>query len=222
MVKRVPPKFIVNSETTAKVNEDWESLKQIIIDMHGLMILLKDIKIPRLKNKIYNLFWEIDGLSTFYMSPFSNFITAYGYYFNINDVRNRNQRESKLIVSKELVPIPENWHYDETSRVNEWVYPDSGHWDDHPNDINRTVHKTVNVETPEEFQQGIRIKDNRNCSFEWTEENKINVINVMQRYINFCNIDYLQYAMDNTLGWDNERRKERIKKANKIIQLISC
>ena len=110
-----------------------------------------------------------------------------------------------MIVSKELVPIPDNWHYDERSWVNEWVYPDSGHWDDHSNDINRTVNKTVNVETPEEFKYGIRIKDNRNCTLEWTEENKINVINVMQRYINFCNIDYLQYAMDHTLGWDNEK-----------------
>lgn len=221
MIHREHPIFNVDSGTTAKINEDWESLKRITEDIYRLIISFQDKKIPRLKNKIYDLFYEMTGYTTFYISPFSNFITAYGYYFDISDVRNRDQRESKLIVSKELVPISDNWHFDERNQVNEWVYPDSGHWDYHPNDINRTVHKTVNIDTPEEFNMGIQCRDNRSCNVEWTEEEKQNTIDVIQRYINFCNIDYLQYAMDHSEGWDNDRRKDRIKKANKLIQLIS-
>jgi hypothetical protein len=215
MENRERPHFPVSSETTAKVNEDWESLKRIKEDMYRLMISFQDTKIPLLKNKIYNLFWEIDSFTTFYMSPFPNFITAYGYYFDISDVRRYDQRESKLVVSKELVPIPDNWRMSHSWGKNEWVYPDSGNWKYGP-DGN---YQTVNIDTPEEFNSGIRCRDNRSCNVEWTEEEKQETIDVIQRYINFCNIDYLQYAMDHTCGWS--KRKDRIKQANRLIQLIS-
>lgn len=188
----------VNNETTTQITDAWETLKDLRMDSMIIIAHLSNVRIPYIKNKIRNLLnWWI-RMSTFYMSPFSNLITAYGLYFDIAFVGDRDQRESKLIVQRELVPISDNWlTSDEPWAENGDIYPDNAH------DTN------INIIPSDEYLNHVWIQNN-GCNIDISEELRDRLIDIINRWKDFSEIEILQYAMNHTTGW-----KER---SNKIVE----
>lgn len=196
----------VNHETTTQITSDWETLKNLRMDSMIIIPELSNVRIPYIKNQIRDLLnWWIQ-MSSFYMSPFSNHITAYGLYFDIAFVGDRDQRESNLIVPRELVPIPANWlTSDEPWVENGDIYPDNAH------DTN------INIIPPDEYLNHVWLQNNR-CNIDISDELKDRLIDLINRWKDFSNIEILQYAMNGTLGW--KERSTKILKGERIIDRL--
>ena len=193
----------VNQETTTQINDAWGILKDLRMDSMGIIADLSSVSVPYVKNKIRNLLEWYIRMSSFYMSPFSNHITAYGLYFDIDFVRDRDQRETKLIVPKELVPIPDNWlTSDEPWSENSDIYPDNAH------DTN------INIIPPDKYLNHDWIQNNR-CNIDISDELKDRLIDIINRWKYFSEIEILQYAMNHTAKW--KERSTKILEGERII-----
>lgn len=194
--------FVVNSETTERVNSDWLRMKNLRKLINSSIRGLSHKKIPYYKNKIYSHLYDIDRFLTFWMSPFSNFITSYGYYFHKS--QSNYFLESELIIDRELVPIEGNW----VEQIDGWCYRDGG--------------TEITNSFEGEFRNGDShyVEDNQRCTELWSDDDKLNFKNIVREYTEICNIDYLQYAMSKTIGWRKEDRDKRIRKGESIISSI--
>tara|TARA_Y100000389_G_scaffold189205_2_gene212687 strand:- start:539 stop:1147 length:609 start_codon:yes stop_codon:yes gene_type:complete len=198
--------FDVNPETTERVNADWLRIKKLRSLICASRRGLSHKKVPYLKNKIYDYLYDIDQFLTFWMSPFSNFITSCGYYFYnpyLSEGGSQYFYERKLIVERELVPIEENWVKEPVS--GEYYYKDDGTW-------------SANSFDGDNFSW--YVKNNRRCTELWSDDDKLNFKNIVREYTKICNIDYLQYVMNHTIGWKKADRDKRIRKGESIISSI--